>query len=226
VPADEIEFFVPDRPPPDAFGHREEIGGEPRALRRPTVDVPVTAAVVLLAAAAALPALASFRTVYTVRAGQGAHSGVILGADGWGRLLREVSGPSPLHGMHESRYGIVLVVCAAVPAVLAAVTLASLFPGPVRSAAPSVHGFVAVAALAASAVVGGVAASIGLELQATFDTLHAQLASIRDSGSGHGPHIDTSVGGCLWLALAGALAGLLGGGALLRARRPSAGDGA
>jgi hypothetical protein len=223
VTADEIEFFVPDDPPPDGEWHTEEMGGRPRTRRRLELGRNTAAAVLLLAGAAALPAVASFQGVYRITEGNGRRSEVNFGADGWGRYRQDDSTLAPPSGIHEGRYGIALMACAAVLALLAVAVLAARLPGPLRRFDGRVRRVTVVVALTASAVLGGVSAAIALHIQSMFDSLRAQLSSF-DGGFGPEPTVETGVGACLWLALAGAVAGLLAAGVLFRSRHTDVPD--
>lgn len=225
--ADEIEFFISNELP-DELGKQEEMGGDPRRRRPLELDRTAVVAVLLLAAASALPTVAAFQGVYTVRqrGGRGISvSGVSFGADGWGRYHEAAGGdilfdvPS---GVHEIRYGIPLVVCAAVLALLG-LALAGTFL--VRASSMLRRRVLTVAApiaLTAAAVLGGVVASMWLHVQSEFDTLHAQLDAPR-RGFGINPRIETGIGACVWLALASVVAGLLAAGALWYSARAESG---
>ena len=84
--------------------------------------LPTTIAAALWTAAAALCVLAPFREVFAERQG-----GETVGADGWGRIFTrdavDSGGVTPA-GYHDTRYGAVLVICAAGFAFLALFTAA------------------------------------------------------------------------------------------------------
>jgi hypothetical protein len=220
VSADEIEFFISDEPP-EELSQREEMGGEPR--RRPPFELSRSAglAALLLAAAAALPTVASFQGVYTIRERGGGVRSATNGTDGWGRY--RVDSPDVPSGIHEIRYGIPLVVCAGVLAVLAVALVMTLVGRRDTHTQRRAQGAMMLLALAATSVLGGVAATMWLHIQALFDTIHAQLDTIGSGLGGSPPTIETGIGACLWLTLAGVVAGLLAVGALWRSARAGSG---
>lgn len=213
--ADEIEFYISDEPP-EELSQREEIGGEPR--RRPPLafDRAPLVALLLLAAAAALPTVAAFQAVYTIRDGGGGVGAVSFGADGWGRYHEAASDVGFLEvprGVHEIRYGSALVACAAVLALLGLALMVTLVVRSSSTPRRRVRTVGAPIAFAVTGLLGGVVASMWLHIQSEFDTLHAQVASsVR--GIGGSPRVETGIGACPWLALAGAVAGLMAAGAL------------
>jgi hypothetical protein len=196
----EIEFFISEDAP-DGLGQREEIGGEPRQKPPRRLEIGTLAAVLLLAAAATLPVVAAFQTVYRVREPGIRLSG--LGADGWGRYQQRGL-PS---GIHETRYGIALVVCAVAFAASGIALATTTVPALSQWAAGIRRVLAAVVAVFAS-VLGGVLGSMALHIQAVFDTFRTQLGGFGELGE-RTRRIDTTVGACLWLGLAGLVAALL-----------------
>jgi len=220
VTAEEIEFFISDELP-DELGKQEEMGGEPR--RRPPLefDRGTVVAVLLLAAAATLPTVAAFQVLYTVRErgiGAGQES---FGTDGWGRY--RAGGSVVPAGIHDIRFGIPLVICAGVLALLGIGLLLALVVRSTRKPRRSVLTIAVPIALIATGVLGGVVASMWLHIQAEFDTLHAQVDFAARQGGGNTAPFATSVGPCLWLALGGVGAGLLAAGALWHSARAESG---
>lgn len=222
--ADEIEFFISDEPP-DELSQQEEMGGEPSRRKPLEVDRRAVLAVLLLAASAALPTVAAFQGVYTVRQRGGGALPVTFGADGWGRYHERSGGDVLLDvpgGVHEIRYGIALVVCAAVFALLGVALVMALVVRSSRKPRRRVLTICMPIALTATGVLGGVVASMWLHTQSEFDTVHAQIGSI-GAGIGRNLAIETGVGACLWLALAGVVAGLIAAGALWSSARAESG---
>ena len=222
--ADEIEFFISDELPPEELSKQEEMGGAPRRRRPLDVDRDALVAVLLLAAAAALPTVATFQGVYTIReSGRGSQPST-FGADGWGRY--HVSAGEGLSlipaGVHEIRYGIPLVVCASVLAILGVGLLMTLVLRASGAARRRAFRIGIPIALTVAGALAGVVASMWLHVQSQFDTLHAEVGSF--GAFGRRPRLDTSVGGCLWLSFAGVVAGLLAAGALWYSARAESGS--
>ena len=217
--ADEIEFFISDELP-EELGKQEEMGGEPR--RRPPFefDRGAVVAVLLLAAAATLPTVAAFQTVYTISQRGNGVGRSTFGSDGWGRYRADGSVPA---GIHDIRFGIPLVISIFMAVHLLGIGfLVTLVMRSTRAPRRGVLSIAVPVALIATGVLGGVVASIWLHIKAQFDTLNAQFADTRQGGGGRVPFV-TSVGPCLWLALGGAVAGLLAAGALRYSARAESG---
>src|SRR3954451_15078467 len=200
-----MEFVDPGPDQPAGFDPRPDAPRRPVAARRETLGL-----LIMLAAAALLPLLAAFQTFYTVRE-EGAAGRYEFAVDAWGRYGDVTGARLPAHA---PRFGILLVICGACFAVLAAIAAAQLVAG--RASEPS-RSATALAA-AAGAVVGlltGVTAAMTLEISSVFDSLRA--------GSG-GPfgglyEVRMRIGGAVSVSLAGILAGGLAVTAGLRVRR-------
>lgn len=216
--ADDIEFFISEEPP-EELGQQEEMGGEPPQRRPVPHDLGPLLAVLLLAAAASLSAIAPFQRMYTIaQDGRGLDS-TSYGADGWGRYqTHNRAGLSGIpSGVHETRYGIPLVICAGLLALLGGGLLIALLLRS-RDTRRRAVGLGVPIALVAGAAIAGVTAGMWLQVQAMFDTLHAQLDDVGQGFSGS-PAIDTGMGACVWLSLAGGAAGLLAAAVLWFAAR-------
>jgi hypothetical protein len=208
----EIEFLDP--------GPEQAAPDEPAARRdarlrlagaAPLGTVARLAAPLLLAGAAALLVAAPFRSVYTLHASEGTGPGAGLSVDGWGRY----SGVFESSGFNGPRYGILLVACAGLLAVAAAVLLAHLLARP--------HILLPRAAvllgLAGSAAGGAVAGALYLAFSSTRAGYQAQARQAANSAADDLvstlPKIDVQAGGCLWLCVAAAGCGLVGAAAAL-----------
>ncbi|HZC70970.1 MAG TPA: hypothetical protein VE442_09765 [Jatrophihabitans sp.] len=201
----EIEFFLTDGQP-DGLGQREEIGGGARMARNLAIDRHRVGAIVMFAAAAALAVVASFQRVYTVREVVGQRQPSYW-VDGWGRLRTSDGDPIPA-GLHETRWGLALCVCAAVLVVLAFAVAGSAVPRFAARISPRAATGVSVAAIAIVGAFAGLLAAAALQVNAVSDRLHASTGV----GAGLGPpavQYDVPVGGFLWFGLAGVVAGVL-----------------
>lgn len=200
----EIEFFLPDEPPEGA-GQREEIGGVARPRRHIAFDHRRLTLVVLLAAAATLPVIASFQRVSTVRQ-SGAGPQLSSWVDGWGRFRSSGTTPIPT-ALHDPRFGLPLTACAGAFALLALAVTATFAPPLARRLSARVHAILAAAAVAVCGVLAGVLAAVALQVDAASDRLRA--TTFTDGSYPPGFRVDLQVGGCLWFGSAGLVAGVL-----------------
>jgi hypothetical protein len=139
---------------------------------------------------AACCVLASFQTVYTYHF-TGRNITSRGGYDAWGHAL-----DSALNDSSGPRYAIVLWLCAAVSAVLAATSVRAGSTG-----GRWVQRHAAQVGIGVAGVLAGVLASIALDIQAGFGSYRALADSLNDQGG-----VDLGIGWCLWFGLA-ALAG-------------------
>jgi hypothetical protein len=157
------------------------------------------AALASWATAAVLAAVAPFNTIYEAHRG-----GLSASMDGWGRSTGLTAGPR--FGEHGIRYGIVLVLCAGVLALLA--LLAATRIGRPRWMLVLGDGVTTVLAACAAGLLLGVSLATALDVDAMASTFRAAnravLANAATSGTGAQPAIHLHVGGCVWLSLAAA----------------------
>ncbi|MFN2561416.1 MAG: hypothetical protein ABR571_09015 [Jatrophihabitans sp.] len=206
----EIEFLDPDEPPPglDTAGG-EEIGSEP--VRRAPPDRTLVAACVLLAGAAALAVAAPFQDLLVIRQ-QGAGRSVTFAADGWGRLFlgARSDDPGPLH---FSRFGIPLVICAALLMVVVAGLLAAAARAPLPDRVLRFGGF---AAAGLTGVLAGLVFAMWLLVAAQFGSTPTSTVDV-ELGAPSPPQFQ--YGACIWLSAASVVASALGLGAAGRWHR-------
>jgi hypothetical protein len=206
----EIEFLDPDEPPPGldtAAG--EEIGREP--TRRATPDRTLIAACVLLAGAAALAIAAPFQELLVIRQ-QGAGRSVSFAADGWGRLFLGARADDPGR-LHFSRFGIPLVVCAALLIVIVVGLLAAAAGAPLSDRVLRIGGF---AAAGLTGLLAGLVVAMWLLVAAWFGSTSASTVDV-ELGAPSPPEF--RYGACIWLSAASAVASALGLGAAARWHR-------
>jgi hypothetical protein len=216
----EIEFLTPGAAGA-SLGPPDEIGGEVRAPKRwhalrasGRFSGALLGTLGLLAAAAALPVMAAFRTIYTVRQFGSNGGGFTYWVDGWGRYR-----PAAAHfpaGVHEPRAGLVLVGCAAGFALLALLVAATALPEVARRVVPRLATLVLAASAGLSGLLAGTLASMALQIDSLSANLRVEAGADRGFGS---PHFRVTTGGCLWLGLAGLAAGVLAIGAVTQLRR-------
>jgi hypothetical protein len=212
----DIEFLDPgpDQPDGDADGPAQ---GD--SVSRPPVRETV-GLLIMLCAAALLPVVASFQSLYAVRE-QGPATEVDFTVDAWGRY-GFASGPFAA-AAHAPRFGILLAVSGAGFAVLALLTALRLLGARTRAHTTS-HTTSRASSMLVGAAVGlvgllvGVTAAMTLEIESVFSTL-------RDSSGGvfGGPlEVSLRIGAASWLSLAAVLAGALAVAAALRVRSAEA----
>ncbi len=174
-----VEFVDPEPPPVTR-------AAEPGRSRVTAVRASVVP--VLWIAGAALCVLSSFQTIFTYHF-TGASIRSRGGFDAWGHALDR-----QLNGEHGPRVALLLWVCAALFALLAA----TLLPGKVANRAVRwALRHAAAIGLAAVALLTGTLASVGLGIESSFSSYHALSDTLQDGGG-----VDLSIGGCLWLGLA------------------------
>lgn len=206
----EIEYLDPDEPPPGLdLVAGEEIGREPSHRWRP--DRSLVAACLLLAGAAALALAAPFQQVLLIRQ-QGAGRSVDFAVDGWGRLFLGARADDP-GGIHFSRFGIPLVVCAALLLVALAGLVAAAAGAPLSDRMLRIGGFVAAGL---TGLLGGLVVAMWLLAAAQFDSTPTSTVDV-ELGAPSPPQFQ--YGACIWLAAASAVAAALGLGAAGRWRR-------
>jgi hypothetical protein len=203
----DIEFLDPGpnqpyEPLPPAAAVAEE--------RRP-VGPEAVGLLIMLVAAALLPVVAAFQSVYTVSASTDTLD-FGYAVDGWGRYTSRDLGAFPA-GLHEPRFGVLLCVAAMGFAVLALVVVTRIvLPHP---SAPRLSGsLVAGIAGGLTGALAGVTAAMTLQIETAFDRLRSTNGPIVTDRTVH-----LGVGGAVWLALAAVLAGGLSVAAALRLRR-------
>ena len=182
----------------------------PRARSRPgrreTVGL-----LLMLAAAAALPAVAARQAMYSVvEDNVVARQAFTVGA--WGDY--DVSLGPPLAG-HGPRFGIVLTLAGAAFALLALLALRLLRNG-AAELGPRMSLGIAAAATGLVGLLVGVTAAMTLQIQSTFAGYQGASGVLE---------VRLRVGVAVWLSLAGVLAGGLAVAAALRVRRAFREDG-
>jgi hypothetical protein len=201
----ELEFLDPG--PDQPFSPPPPPVGPPPAPRRELVGL-----LIMLVAAAVLPLLAAYQSLYAVEEDSG-FGRVAFTVNAWGGYQASDLGAVMAQG---PRFGILLAVCSGGFAVLAALTLVRALrrdgrgPGLLPGLVPATVGLVAASA--------AVTAAMALEVESVFESL-----SGRGLGFGGPVEVRVRVGGAIWLGLAGVLAGGLAIAAARRAVRAVAG---
>src|SRR3954468_13563548 len=144
-----MEFVDPGPDQPAGFEPGPDAPGRPVAPRRETLGL-----LLMLAAAALLPFLASFQTFYTVRE-DGAAGRYEFAVDAWGRYGDVTGARLPAHA---PRFGILLVICGAGFAVLVVITAAQLLAGRASEPSRTATGLAAGAGAVVGLLTGGTAA--------------------------------------------------------------------
>jgi hypothetical protein len=166
--------------------------------------------VVMLLAAAVLPLIASMQTLFAVHE-QSLTTSVDFSVDAWGDLGSFAADRPYSHGI---RFGLLLVGCAMGYVVLllagALVFLGERSGQPRRAA-----GLIAGAATGLLGLLLGTTLAMTLEIQSAFDSLRSS------AGAAPTPVVEVRlrIGGAVWFAAAGLLAGVLVVTAALRLRR-------
>jgi hypothetical protein len=205
----EIEFLDPEDSPRNVrTDGGEEIGREP--TRWASFDTGLLGSCVLLATAAVLAVLAPFQQLLVIRQ-PGAGESLTFAIDGWGRVTINAD-RAARSGFHLSRFGLPLVICAAV-LTLVVLILAAAAAG--LRIAERVLAPAAVAAVAITGVLTGVLVAMWLLVDAQFDSSRPSTVDVEV-----GPTMPTNhYGACIWLAAAAVVAAAMGIGALARRRR-------
>ncbi len=177
-----------------ATGHRQRATPSARARGSAWLTA------LLWVLAAGLCVAAPFGRIYTITYG-GRFDPLNATADGWGRPY----GASTPATDHDTRYGIVLWVIAALFLVVAALVLLAAYRLPAAARRPTAAEGLG---LIASGVLVGVLASAALHMQAVYDSLQGQLDIERKDPSARSIRIDDPElhpGPMLWLGLAALL---------------------